>query len=77
MASISPDKNPPTNNQPQNSGIELYFKARTYSKLKNKSSALAYLAQAIQLSVEVRKKAKEDPDFSWLWRDPDFQDLTK
>lgn len=61
-----------------NSGsIEWYFKARTYSKLKDKYTALSYLAKAIELSNEVKKKAKEDPDFSWLWKDQDFLDLTK
>ena len=60
-----------------NSGIEWYFKARTDSRLKNKSGALANLAKAIQMSNEAKKKAKEDPDFSWLWKDRDFQDLTK
>jgi len=77
MADFSPDKNSPMNKTPDPSSIDLYFKARTYSQLKNRTSALDTLAQAIKLSEAVKKKAKEDPDFSWLLNDSDFQDLTK
>ena len=61
----------------QNSPVENYFQARSYAKLKDKLDALNYLKEAIKQTAEAKQKAKEDPDFVWLWPDPDFQNLTK
>lgn len=49
--------------------------ACAYSKLNNKDQTLMNLKEAICLDVNCKQKAPTDPDFEWLWNDPDFKNL--
>lgn len=54
-----------------------FYRAELYAIKKDKENALNDLSKAIELNPKLRKEAKEDKDFEWLWDDEDFKKITQ
>ena len=52
-----------------------YYMAKNYAKAGRNEQALNYIRKAIEEGFKERKKFTEDPEFSGLQKDPEFQKL--
>jgi len=52
-----------------------YYLAKSYAKAGMKEQAMNYIRKALEEGFKERKKFTEDPEFSGLQKDPEFQAL--
>ncbi len=62
-------------NHPEHGALVAYNLACYHSLASHKSTALDYLAQAIQMSAQYRDLVADESDFDTLRHDPEFQAL--